>query len=433
MPIPKGAPPPKRLVLADLVYEKLLQAIVDGRFEPGEALVDTEIASWVGASKAPVREALDRLAAIDLVRILHGSGTFVAPLDAQYVHDVLETVWPVHVECTRLLVPLITDHERRGMLRRVQSVQEHGGTAMFAADGLVEFTFGAIGSDRIVQFWHELQPHLLRMWGAEPATEPTALDAEQVVAFTEAVYARDGDGAAAVLERWYEARDVDVPRAAVSEQKRSSTALLREQAFATLLAAIGDGTLAPGDELPEDELVTWLDMTRQPIRAALHRLASYNLVTLVPGRPAIVAAVDPLKTGRTLMLSGILNSFAITRAHGTLTAAQRVEVADATAAMEAARARHDMQTMPVAVERFFNAFIHATGNPVLTRELERLGFELTQREWPGVSPEYAKRIADRITRIDRAVQGGDEVDFPAAVRHLYDYVYDDFLSTYTQR
>ncbi|MCC4247974.1 MULTISPECIES: GntR family transcriptional regulator [Microbacterium] len=55
--------------LVEEAYAALGEAIVDGRLRPGDRLRDVELAAHMGISRTPVREALQRLAAIRLVEI----------------------------------------------------------------------------------------------------------------------------------------------------------------------------------------------------------------------------------------------------------------------------------------------------------------------------------------------------------------------------
>ena len=56
-----------RSVLSDQVKDRLLQAILDGRYPPGARIVETRVAREFGTSQAPVREALRDLEAIGVV------------------------------------------------------------------------------------------------------------------------------------------------------------------------------------------------------------------------------------------------------------------------------------------------------------------------------------------------------------------------------
>ena len=60
---------PSRAVLGDEVYARLGEAILDGRLAPGARLRDQELAEWLGVSRTPVREALQRLERAGLVEV----------------------------------------------------------------------------------------------------------------------------------------------------------------------------------------------------------------------------------------------------------------------------------------------------------------------------------------------------------------------------
>src|SRR3990172_6117215 len=56
-----------RNVLSAQVKERLLEAILDGRYPPGARIVETRVARELGTSQAPVREALRDLEALGVV------------------------------------------------------------------------------------------------------------------------------------------------------------------------------------------------------------------------------------------------------------------------------------------------------------------------------------------------------------------------------
>ena len=60
--------------------------------------------------------------------------------------------------------------------------------------------------------------------------------------------------------------------------------LLRDVVFDKMLDAIQDGTLQPGERLNDDELVTWLGVSRTPIREAIAKLVDYGLVEMEANR-----------------------------------------------------------------------------------------------------------------------------------------------------
>jgi DNA-binding GntR family transcriptional regulator len=76
---------------ADRVFEHTKAAILSRRYAPHELLTEGELADAVGVSRTPVREALLRLQAEGLVRLLPKRGALILPVTAAEVADVWET------------------------------------------------------------------------------------------------------------------------------------------------------------------------------------------------------------------------------------------------------------------------------------------------------------------------------------------------------
>src|SRR5688500_13722843 len=87
MPIPVAENPLRTSLLRDAVHDRLRDAIVDGTLAPGEVVRDTELATWLGVSRTPVREALLRLGETGLVRSAPGRSTVVAEIDLAEVRE----------------------------------------------------------------------------------------------------------------------------------------------------------------------------------------------------------------------------------------------------------------------------------------------------------------------------------------------------------
>src|SRR6478752_3496650 len=81
---------PRGAVLGDEVYARLGEAILDGRLAPGERLRDQELAEWLGVSRTPVREALQRLERAGLVEVSPHRYTRVSHPNQQ--NDTVELV-----------------------------------------------------------------------------------------------------------------------------------------------------------------------------------------------------------------------------------------------------------------------------------------------------------------------------------------------------
>src|SRR4051812_29230900 len=77
------------------VYTRLRDLIVQGLLSPGSRIIETEIASRLGVSRTPVREALQRLQQEGFVMGSPGaqqSRLTVAPLTRTDVHELLNIV-----------------------------------------------------------------------------------------------------------------------------------------------------------------------------------------------------------------------------------------------------------------------------------------------------------------------------------------------------
>ncbi|MET3762262.1 GntR family transcriptional regulator [Sphingomonas sp. UYEF23] len=90
--------------MADIVYRKLRDDIVVGVLAPGTPLRSDEIRAAYGTGISPLREALTRLTAEQLVTSIGQRGFRVAPLSAEDVLDTMETRILVETEALRLSI-----------------------------------------------------------------------------------------------------------------------------------------------------------------------------------------------------------------------------------------------------------------------------------------------------------------------------------------
>ncbi|WP_410620861.1 GntR family transcriptional regulator [Amycolatopsis sp. cmx-8-4] len=96
-----GSTPAKRVErpapLRQVVYEALAELIINRTLEPGQHLVEADLAEYLGVSRQPVREALQRLQSEGWVDLRPAQGAFVhLPTDEEAdqllsVRSVLET------------------------------------------------------------------------------------------------------------------------------------------------------------------------------------------------------------------------------------------------------------------------------------------------------------------------------------------------------
>lgn len=97
------------LTLADRIVSRLREAIQDGYFEPGEKLDQDRIAADFGVSRAPVREAVQKLAADGFVEIRPHRGAFVVTVTPEDVRNVFGMRVLLEPEVVRQVTPHIPD------------------------------------------------------------------------------------------------------------------------------------------------------------------------------------------------------------------------------------------------------------------------------------------------------------------------------------
>jgi GntR family transcriptional regulator, rspAB operon transcriptional repressor len=96
---------------SDAVYEALRGAILSRVFEPGQRLDVKALAQQLDVSLTPVKDALARLAAEDLVEIRPRSGTFVTAMSAEDVAETFEIRMALECLGAEAAVAKATDDE----------------------------------------------------------------------------------------------------------------------------------------------------------------------------------------------------------------------------------------------------------------------------------------------------------------------------------
>jgi DNA-binding GntR family transcriptional regulator len=100
-----------RRTIQDIVAEALRDAIVTGRLRGGERLHQDEIASKLGVSRMPVREALRQLESEGLVVFTPHRRVSVAALSAQELREIYEIRSALEVLALDLAVPRLSIKE----------------------------------------------------------------------------------------------------------------------------------------------------------------------------------------------------------------------------------------------------------------------------------------------------------------------------------
>ncbi len=95
----------------DLIYEWMRRSIIRLEIRPGAPIVEKDICARFGASRTPVREAVQKLADEDLVRVFPQSGTFVRHLSLNAAEEGFIIRRALEIEGIRRASGRITDEQ----------------------------------------------------------------------------------------------------------------------------------------------------------------------------------------------------------------------------------------------------------------------------------------------------------------------------------
>ncbi len=116
--------------LRQSVYEALVELVVGGGLQPGQHLVESDLARQLGVSRQPVREALHRLEAEGWVDLRPSQGAFVhVPTDRE-VNQLLDVRELLEAETARLAARSVT----QGATAELRAIWQDGMTAAEAGD-----------------------------------------------------------------------------------------------------------------------------------------------------------------------------------------------------------------------------------------------------------------------------------------------------------
>ncbi|MDO4268748.1 MAG: GntR family transcriptional regulator [Eubacteriales bacterium] len=155
------------LPLRDVVFNTLRQAILKGELEPGERLMEIQLAERLGVSRTPIREAIRKLELEGLVLMIPRKGAEVAKISEKSLRDVLE----IRRSLDELAIELAIQRMSDGDIRNLEIAQENfrdaveKGNAMTIAEcdeHYHDVIYHATGNNRLVQILNNLREQMYR-------------------------------------------------------------------------------------------------------------------------------------------------------------------------------------------------------------------------------------------------------------------------------
>jgi len=177
---PASFAPPKPLWLK--VFDFLRDAIVKGEIKPGEKLNEVLIASKLGISRSPVREAMRVLESENFIETIPHRGPHVKPLTVREIEEIYVVLKVLQVTAVQLAVMNMNDERKKELVSIIKELEEKSGTKDIEDLKSVSRRFhtliiNASENDLLIRINESLliQQERVRLWGV--STEPSDIAA----------------------------------------------------------------------------------------------------------------------------------------------------------------------------------------------------------------------------------------------------------------
>jgi GntR family transcriptional regulator, rspAB operon transcriptional repressor len=209
-----------------------------------------------------------------------------------------------------------------------------------------------------------------------------------------------------------------MPGQLISLAERRSGVPARAQVYAALRDAIIRAELAPGRRLSENELASWLGVSRTPIREALVRLRDERLVSIVPQLGTYVSRISPQAVADAGFIREALECAAI-RESATAATEDDIETLEVNMrGQERAEERGDFDAFYVLDEDFHRVLCDLSGHATVWAVSQRAKGHLNRiRHLSLPIPSYlGEMIAEHRVVVD-AVADHDADEAERRLRH----------------
>lgn len=140
----------------ETITERLRQAVISGELPPGERIQIRELEERFGVSHIPIREALRRIEAEDLVQTLPRRGVIATPLSSEKLHEIYFLRRVLEPAIAERAASRMSDEALDSMEKRLASLQQAtkktpATDAFIAADQDFHWSVLAPGSSQLVE------------------------------------------------------------------------------------------------------------------------------------------------------------------------------------------------------------------------------------------------------------------------------------------
>jgi DNA-binding GntR family transcriptional regulator len=154
--------------LTDRVYLGIKYAILELKFRPGSALVEDDLASQLGTSKTPVRDALLALERDGLVTKIPYKGTYVSEVSMKDAIEIFELRAVLEGLAARLAASVITPAQLAQAVKLLDAADEalgHGDTEAASECGarFHKLLYNLADNGRLKPILEKLEEQLMRL------------------------------------------------------------------------------------------------------------------------------------------------------------------------------------------------------------------------------------------------------------------------------
>jgi DNA-binding GntR family transcriptional regulator len=323
-----------RALSGEVVARYVRGLIFDGTLRPGERLQQDQIASALGVSRIPVREAIMALDSEGWVTLNPRRGAYVLGLDRRYVLDHYRLLAELFGMAARRATERLSGADAAALAEAADRLPAAATVEAFSAasDEFVALMLSVADSPRLTSVLRlfpgivpgdffaqvggarDVQEHGVRAVTDEILTG-SALSAG--AAMKETVL-RQGELVSTLLEErgvlgqhseqgpWNGRAQAGDRAGAEPAQRTRQTRSSAFEAGQYIKAMIFDGRLRGGERVPQDDIAAALDISRVPIREALFALEREGWVTLEMNRGAFAIPISASSVADHYAIPGVV-------------------------------------------------------------------------------------------------------------------------------
>jgi DNA-binding GntR family transcriptional regulator len=158
------------------VVSRLREAILKGEFQPGERLIQEELAEAMGVSRMPVREAIRQLEREGLVTVEAHKGAVVTPLTPEDIEEIYELRAMLEALAIQRSLPHLSMQDQRELRQLAAEMEAAAVTG--DVERFVEFNAVFHRQLRKGCSWRRVHQFLEMMWHGYPPHTPHILQGQ---------------------------------------------------------------------------------------------------------------------------------------------------------------------------------------------------------------------------------------------------------------